>query len=56
MDGVGEKDFGSAGMSPNDVLKIRRMYGCGKSAQKIYLNFFKVAFCISEFAVYANNS
>ena len=31
MDGIGEEDFYDRALTPNDVLKIQRMYGCGKS-------------------------
>ena len=30
MAGVTENDFGSAGLTLNDITKIQRMYGCGK--------------------------
>ena len=30
MAGITENDFGSPGLTLNDITKIQRMYGCGK--------------------------
>ena len=42
MDGVREKDFSGFAMTGYDVLKIQRMYGCGKSVCKYGNTLFLV--------------